>query len=192
MKKQRNHYTPAVERVRVAWRPRLRFLRDRSRAHAARGWAAMVETSSPSPKMAAYSLNGEGRGRNSDFIVTQSLEWCFNRLTLAQSHYSGMNVSPRMAVPLGKLLQCQSRPDRFYNDLIEPGGLPKYAERHSAKDVRRYVSVIIQLPNYAIALTGCFLQTFSIGNLYRSTSVLDEACPLQHSGGQAYTRPSGS
>ena len=34
--------------VRVAWRPRLRFLRNRSRAQAARGWAAMVETSSPS------------------------------------------------------------------------------------------------------------------------------------------------
>jgi hypothetical protein len=32
----------AVERVRVAWRPRLRFLRNRSRAQAARGWAAMV------------------------------------------------------------------------------------------------------------------------------------------------------
>src|SRR2546426_4037142 len=48
----------AVERVRVASRPRLRFLRNRSsqgiaRAQAARvsrvdGWAAMVETSSPS------------------------------------------------------------------------------------------------------------------------------------------------
>src|ERR1017187_9702109 len=38
----------AVERVRVAWRSRLRFLRNRSRAQAARGWAAMVETSSPS------------------------------------------------------------------------------------------------------------------------------------------------
>src|SRR5438094_6262070 len=47
----------AVERVRVAWRPRLRFLRNRSsqgiaRAQAAQvsrvdGWAAMVETSSP-------------------------------------------------------------------------------------------------------------------------------------------------
>jgi hypothetical protein len=37
-----------VERVRVVWRPRLRFLRNRSRAQAARGWAAMVETSSPS------------------------------------------------------------------------------------------------------------------------------------------------
>ncbi len=37
-----------MERVRVAWRPRLRFLRNRSRAQAARGWAAMVETSSPS------------------------------------------------------------------------------------------------------------------------------------------------
>src|SRR6266513_230429 len=38
----------AVERVRVDWRPRLRFLRNRSRAQAARGWAAMVETSRPS------------------------------------------------------------------------------------------------------------------------------------------------
>lgn len=38
----------AVERVRVAWRPRLRFLRNRSRAQAARGWDARVETSSPS------------------------------------------------------------------------------------------------------------------------------------------------
>jgi hypothetical protein len=38
----------AVERVRGVWRPRLRFLRNRSRAQAARGWAAMVETSSPS------------------------------------------------------------------------------------------------------------------------------------------------
>src|SRR5438094_7536710 len=47
----------AVERVRGAWRPRLRFLRNRSsqgiaRAQAAQvsrvdGWAAMVETSSP-------------------------------------------------------------------------------------------------------------------------------------------------
>ena len=37
-----------MERVRVAWRPRLRFLRNRSWAQAARGWAAMVETSSPS------------------------------------------------------------------------------------------------------------------------------------------------
>src|SRR5439155_25659525 len=38
----------AVERVRVAWRPRVRFLRNRSRAQPARGWAAMVETSSSS------------------------------------------------------------------------------------------------------------------------------------------------
>src|SRR5207253_8443131 len=34
----------AVERVRVVWRSRLRFLRNRSRAQVARGWAAMVET----------------------------------------------------------------------------------------------------------------------------------------------------
>src|SRR5207249_334270 len=37
----------AVERVRVAWRPRLRFLRNRSRAQAARGWAAMVRHRAP-------------------------------------------------------------------------------------------------------------------------------------------------
>ena len=37
----------AVERVRVASRPRLRFLRRCSRAQAGRRWAAMVETSSP-------------------------------------------------------------------------------------------------------------------------------------------------
>ena len=30
--------------LRVVWRPRLRFLRNRSRAQAARRWAAMVET----------------------------------------------------------------------------------------------------------------------------------------------------
>src|SRR6202043_3355577 len=34
----------ALERVRVAQRPRLHFLRNRSRAQAARAWAAMVET----------------------------------------------------------------------------------------------------------------------------------------------------
>ncbi len=27
------------------------------------------------------------------------LQWCFNRLIPAQSRHSGMNVSPRMAVP---------------------------------------------------------------------------------------------
>src|SRR5580704_10444299 len=37
----------AVEGVRVAWRPWLRFLRSLSRAHVARGLSAMVWTSSP-------------------------------------------------------------------------------------------------------------------------------------------------
>ena len=36
----------AVERVRVVWRARLRFLKNRLSAQAARGWAAMVDTSS--------------------------------------------------------------------------------------------------------------------------------------------------
>src|SRR2546426_7983551 len=62
----------------------------------------------------------------------------------------------------------------------------------SAEEVRRYFRVIVQLPDYAIALTGCLFQTFSIDDFYRATGVLNEACPLQYSGGQANTRPSGS
>lgn len=43
------HLGKAVERVRVAWRPRLRFLRNRSRAQAARGWACDGGDSEPQP-----------------------------------------------------------------------------------------------------------------------------------------------
>jgi hypothetical protein len=39
------------------------------------------------------------QGAGTNFVATQSFEWCFNRLILAQSCHSGMNVSPRMAVP---------------------------------------------------------------------------------------------
>ena len=36
----------AVERVRVVWRPRLRFVRNRSSGPAVRGWAAMSTSAS--------------------------------------------------------------------------------------------------------------------------------------------------
>ena len=34
-----------------------------------------------------------------NFIVTQSFEWCFDRLILAQSRQFWPNVNPRMATP---------------------------------------------------------------------------------------------
>jgi len=40
-------------------------------------------------------------GDRANFVATQLFEWCFNRLILARSRHSGMNVSPRMAVPHG-------------------------------------------------------------------------------------------
>jgi hypothetical protein len=40
-------------------------------------------------------------GAETNFVATQSFEWCFNRMILAQSRHSGVNVSPRMAVPHG-------------------------------------------------------------------------------------------
>ncbi len=39
------------------------------------------------------------QGAGTNFVATQSFERCFNRLILAQSCHSGVNVSPRMAVP---------------------------------------------------------------------------------------------
>jgi hypothetical protein len=55
----------AVERVRVGWRPRLRFLRNHSKAQAARGRAAMVETpvTTLSPPDGAASNGGATRAR---------------------------------------------------------------------------------------------------------------------------------
>jgi len=39
------------------------------------------------------------QGAGTNFVATQSFKWCFNRLILAQPCHSGMNVSPRTAVP---------------------------------------------------------------------------------------------
>jgi hypothetical protein len=36
-------------------------------------------------------------GRGADFVSIQSFEWCFNRLSLAQSRQFGRNVNPPIA-----------------------------------------------------------------------------------------------
>ena len=36
-------------------------------------------------------------GRGADFVSIQSFEWCFNRLSLAESRQFGRNVNPPIA-----------------------------------------------------------------------------------------------
>src|SRR5437588_1169919 len=65
-------------------------------------------------------------GRGADFVVIQSFEWCFNRIILAQSRHSGMNVSPRMAVPHGAAATGQGPVQRQLID-IQPHRQPALA-----------------------------------------------------------------
>src|SRR6266446_9337244 len=64
-------------------------------------------------------------GDRADFVATQSFEWCFNRLILARSRHSGMNVSPPMAVPLDPLPPWQGPVQRRLARLLHASFRPR-------------------------------------------------------------------
>src|SRR3984893_632394 len=67
-------------------------------------------------------------GRGADFVSIQSFEWCFNRLSLAESRQFGRNVDPPTATLARVSFQS---PMSYLKDYVE-GKLPVY--RHSSQN----------------------------------------------------------